>query len=77
MKKKDIIEEFLKKLGVSSEGKFFIVCGKCGEQDNLDNSGGDKIENEIIGVYSDYTGHLWDTVNIKCKLCGNATSFMK
>lgn len=75
--KEELIEEFLKKLGVSSEGKFFLVCGKCGCQDELDQNGGSTIEQEITGVYSDYTGHLWDTVNIKCLKCGNATSFTK
>lgn len=76
MTKEEKIEDFLKKLGVSSNGKFFIVCGKCGAQDTLDEDG-DIIEQEISGFYSEYTGHLWDTVNIKCKECGNSISFTK
>lgn len=77
MIKQEKIEKFLEQLGTSSEGKFFLVCGKCGVQDQLSEDGGDKIEQEIDGVYSEYTGHLWDTVNIKCKECGNAISFTK
>lgn len=77
MKKSEIIEEFLEKLGTSSNGKFYIACGKCGANDSLSDGGGDTIEQEICGAYSDYTGHLWDTVNIKCKSCGNAVSFDK
>ena len=76
MEKKEIIENFLKELGLA-EGKFYLVCGKCGETDELNEEGGDKIEQDIEGVYSDYTGHLWDTVNIKCKTCGNAVNFQK
>ena len=73
--KKEIIEEFLEKLGRSSKGIFYLVCGHCGASDKMDEHGGDDIEQEISGVYSDYTGHLWDTVNIKCTKCGNAISF--
>ena len=76
------IENFLEKLGASSEGIFYIVCGNCGASDKMytDNGVGIKsenIENEVTGHYSDYTGHLWDSVNIKCKECGNAISFTK
>ncbi len=71
------IEEFLKNLGTSSNGTFYLVCGKCGCTDTLDNAGIGTIEQEITGCYSEYTGHLWDTVNIKCTKCGNAISFDK
>lgn len=74
--KEQIIEEFLEKLGKSSEGVFYLVCGKCGANCKLDDDDGD-VEQEINGIYSDYTGHLWDTFNIKCKKCGNAISFDK
>ncbi len=78
MEKIEKIEEFLKKLTEEHEqkGAFFIVCGSCGASDTLDEDG-DIIEQELDGVYSDYTGHLWDNVNIKCKNCGNAISFKK
>lgn len=76
MDKKEIIEQFLDKLGMAT-GRFYIVCGKCGAKDELDKDGGNIIEQEITGIYSEYTGHLWDTVNIKCLLCGNATNFEK
>ena len=79
MEKKIKIDEFLKKLGHSSEGKFFIVCGKCGVSDEIKENYGEEtnIDNEVTGTYSEYTGHLWDDVNIKCKKCGNAISFSK
>lgn len=70
------IEEFLKKLG-TADGLFYLVCGKCGASDQLQEDGGTVIEQEISGAYSDYTGHLWDEVNIKCIKCGNAISFTK
>lgn len=47
MIKQEKIEKFLEQLGTSSEGKFFLVCGKCGVQDQLSEDGGDKIEQEI------------------------------
>jgi len=75
-KKKETIENFLQSLG-SADGEFFIVCGKCGASDALDENGGAVIEQDIEGVYSDYTGHLWDTVDIKCIKCGNAKAFDK
>ena len=76
MSKDKIIEGFLKSLGLAS-GKFYIVCGKCGATDELDKNGGKNIEQDINGVYSEYTGHLWDTINIKCLKCGNAINFDK
>jgi hypothetical protein len=70
------IESFLKGLGVDSGGKFFVMCGKCGEQDEIGEKLGTKIEMSSYGAYgSEFTGHMWDTINIKCISCGNATSF--
>jgi len=79
MNKKEKIEEFLKELGTSSNGIFYIVCGKCGVNDIINEASdlAGNIEHEIYGHFSDYTGHLWDTVNIKCRKCGNAISFDK
>ena len=78
---KEIIDNFLKGLPKSSNGQFFILCGNCGAitelRDDNQYRHNDNIEQDINGVYSDYTGHLWDTVNIKCKKCGNAISFDK
>jgi len=75
--RKEKIEEFLKTLGESTKGEFYLICGACGATDTVSEGGGQYIENEMHGVYSDYTGHLWDTINIKCKECGNAHSFDK
>jgi hypothetical protein len=75
--KKQKIEHFLQSLGEVS-GLFYIVCGKCGVHDKLNSDGTQNdIEQEITGVYSDYTGHLWDEAHIKCKHCGNCISFTK
>lgn len=74
--RKEKIEEFLKTLG-TADGLFFIMCGKCGTTEKMDEYGGDTVLQEISGVFSEYTGHLWDNVNIKCTKCGNAISFTK
>jgi len=76
MKNKEIIEQFLISLGGPNKGQFWFVCGNCGAADQVKDHGGDSIEYSSYGVYgTEYTGHMWDDVSIKCKKCGNAFEF--